>query len=213
MAATSRVLTGDQRRPGLISQLLVPLEVTVEDVELVVDLADAFLKLAELLMDRLLGFEEVIGIVTRCAVDRLIRWHLVDVAAFHLFHGPNLAVVVGACPGDLMDRRHLGVLLEIGRLLVMPRLLRVVLEGGALLIDCVFSGWACVLCQLPLRLHLVLLGGAYWGSSSRDRCFRVLFESAINLNYVVLDAGLWFGPGERPGIQRTITTFVILSAS
>ena len=66
-------------------------------------------------MDRLLGFEEVISIVSSCVVDRLIRWHLVDVTAFHLFHWPNLAMgVVGARPGNLMDRRHLGVLLEVG---------------------------------------------------------------------------------------------------
>ena len=129
MAAASRVLTGDQRRPGLISQLLVLLEVTVEDVKLVVDLADAFLKLAELLVDRLLGFEEVICIVSSCAVDRLIWWHLVDVTAFHLFHLLNLAKgIVGASPSNLMDRRHPGLFLEIGRLLVMPWLLWMLLE-------------------------------------------------------------------------------------
>ena len=66
-------------------------------------------------MDRLLGFEEVISIVSSCVVDRLIRRHLVDVTAFHLFHWPNLAMgIIGASPGDLMDRGHLGVLLEIG---------------------------------------------------------------------------------------------------
>ena len=80
-------------------------------------------------MDRLLGLEGVIGIVSSCAVDRLIWWHLVDVTAFHLFHLPNLAKgIVSASPGNLMDRRHLGLFLEIGRLLVMPRLLWVVLE-------------------------------------------------------------------------------------
>lgn len=150
-------------------------------------------------MDRLLGFEEIICIVSRCAVDRLIWWHLVDVTAFHLFHLPNLAKgIVGASSGNLMDRRHLGVLLEISRLLVMPWLLWMVLERGALLIRCLFSGWTGILCQLSLRLHFVLLGGARRCSSSRHRCFRVLFQSAIDLNDIVLDAGLWFGSCERP---------------
>ena len=150
-------------------------------------------------MDRLLGLEEVIGIVSFCAVERLIWWHLVDVTAFHLFHLPSLAKgIVGASPGNLMDRRHLGLFLEISRLLVMPWLLWVVLERGAFLVRCLFSGWTGILCQLPLRLHFVLLGGARWSGSSWHRSFRVLFESAINLNDIVLDAGLWFGSGERP---------------
>ena len=150
-------------------------------------------------MDRLLGLEEVICFVSSCAVDCLIWRHLVDVTAFHLFHLLNLAKgIVGASPSNLMDRRHPGLFLEIGRLLVMPWLLWMLLERGAFLIHCLFSGRTGILCQLSLRLHFVLLGGAHWRGSSRHRCFWVLFQSTIDLNNVVLDAGLWFGSGERP---------------